>query len=563
MYSSFLQTASIAAVSLLGIACASPAPIELARGSALDAPLSETFSAELTARNSLLSISEEQMDWADLAQMSNAKQAYAGDRALVSQRTTLPTKPGGQADVLTAEVSISAENLPLNALLRALAQQLSLAIHFSEPLATEVNWIIPSQPAFDVLNQLAERYDLHWSLRNGVLDIRGPTPFTAFYAVDYLNMERQFNSNVGLATEVGTMRGLNESGGAATENSSSTTITNASRQAFWASLSNDLSVWLAGPSDSNNERAAIHTKWAVNADAGLISLHSSPNTHRRLKEYLAQLKSASRRQVLIEASVVEVLLSDDFEVGIDWQWLARGLDGITAIQQLHGLGPLTGDSVARAPTPSGLVTFSQRYQQGDFAATFQLLERFGDVRIVSRPQILAMNNQPAVLKVVDNRVYFTVNVERQQSAESVERYTQTRIHTVPVGLVMSVTPHISDGNDVMLNVRPSLSRILGFVDDPNPELNTASVRNGVPEIQVREMESVLRVPSGRIAVIGGLMQSVQDDRDRQLPGLANLPGIGALFKQTKQQRKRTELFIVLKPTVLGADTGSNIAMGGS
>ena len=119
---------------------------------------------------------------------------------------------------------------------------------------------------------------------------------------------------------------------------------------------------------------------------------------------------------------------------------------------------------------------------------------------------------------------------------------------------MSVTPHISADDVVMLNVRPSLSRILGFVDDPNPDLNDANVSNGVPEIQVREMESVLRVPSGSIAVIGGLMQSVQDERKRQLPGLSDLPGVGALFGQRKRQQQRTELFIVIKPTVVVSDS---------
>ena len=144
-----------------------------------------------------------------------------------------------------------------------------------------------------------------------------------------------------------------------------------------------------------------------------------------------------------------------------------------------------------------------------------------------------------------------MNVDRQQSLDSIERSTETQIHTVPVGLVMNVTPQISADNSVMLNVRPSLSRILGFVNDPNPELSSANLTNGVPEIQVREMESVLRVPSGSVAVIGGLMQSVQDDRNQQLPGQGGLPRVGALFAQKQRQRQRTELFIVIKPTVIG------------
>ena len=407
-----------------------------------------------------------------------------------------------------------------------------------------VSWSLPEQTASSVLDQLAARFNLAWELIDGVIQIRGPTPFAEFYSVDYLNLERAFSSSVGLATEVGTMRGVGESASQDSANSSSTTINNLSQQQFWQSLESDLDLWLS--------EGEVGVRWSINRDTGLISLHAPPNTHRRLIKYLDKISISSQRQVLIEASVVEVLLSDEFETGIDWQLLAQNLDGISAIQQLSGLGPLNTLSAGRVPTPSGLITFSQSFEQGDFSATFQLLEQFGEARIVSRPQILAMNNQPAVLKVVDNRVYFTVNVERQQFTDSSERLTETQIHTVPVGLVMNVTPHISADDVVMLNVRPSLSRILGFVDDPNPDLSNANVTNGVPEIQVREMESVLRIPSGSIAVIGGLMQSVKDERHRRLPGLADLPGIGGLFGQRKSQQQRTELFIVIKPTVISS-----------
>jgi len=163
-----------------------------------------------------------------------------------------------------------------------------------------------------------------------------------------------------------------------------------------------------------------------------------------------------------------------------------------------------------------------------------------------------LNNQSSVLKVVDNRVYFTVNVERRQSEERDEVTTETEIHTVPVGLVMNVTPQISSDGDVMLNVRPSLSRILGFVDDPNPELAVANVRNSVPEIQVREMESMLRVHSGDVAIIGGLMQESVRDNTSGLPMFRSLPLIGNLFSSVRKDRSQTELMIVLRPTVMPA-----------
>jgi len=451
--------------------------------------------------------------------------------------------------LLAQHLAIEATALPLHDLLDGLAEQLSIDWQSAEPLDMLVSWNLPEQPAHAVLDQLAERFNLAWEVIGGVLQVKGPKPFTAFYSVDYLNLEREFSSSVGLATEVGTMRGVDESAGVGSENSSSTTINNLSKQQFWQSLAADLDLWLTDE--------AVDVRWAINRDTGLISLRAPPITHRQLVKYLEKVALNSHRQVLIEASVVEVLLSDEFETGIDWQLLAGSLDGLSVVQQLSGLGPLNALTADRVPTPSGLISFSQSTEQGDFSATFQLLEQFGEARIVSRPQILALNNQPAVLKVVDNRVYFTVNVERQQFADSSERLTETQIHTVPVGLVMNVTPHIGADGIVMLNVRPSLSRILGFVDDPNPDLNNANVTNGVPEIQVREMESVLRIPSGSIAVIGGLMQSVQDDRNRQLPGLANLPGIGGLFGQRKRERRRTELFIVIKATVVDSQSADS------
>lgn len=533
-----LRRCVLALLALLCVACEVPSRItndigELSSEAGLSTHSSNEFETANLARKTLEHRDSEQIDWEKLSRRADTL-AYAAKNAA--------TNADNIDNLLDERLAVEATAIPLNALLDGIAEQLTITWQSTEPLNQVVNWDMPEQSATSVLDQLAARFNLAWELIDGVLQVQGPEPFAAFYPVDYLNLERAFSSSVGLATEVGTMRGVGESVGSGNENSSSTTITNLSAQQFWQSLHSDLELWLSGESDN--------ARWSINKDTGLISLYASPNTHRQLAQYLEKVASTSQRQVLIEASVVEVLLSDDFEAGIDWQLLAQGLEGITAIQQLHGLGPLSSATVDTAPNPSGLITFTQNFQQSEFSATFQLLEQFGEARIVSRPQILALNNQPAVLKVVDNRVYFTVSVERQQSADTTERFTETQIHTVPVGLVMNVTPHIGEDDVVMLNVRPSLSRILGFVDDPNPDLNGANINNGVPEIQVREMESVLRIPSGSIAVIGGLMQSVEDDRKRQLPGLANLPGLGAVFGQRKQQRQRTELFIVIKPTVI-------------
>jgi len=174
------------------------------------------------------------------------------------------------------------------------------------------------------------------------------------------------------------------------------------------------------------------------------------------------------------------------------------------------------------------------------------------VQVLSNPKIIALNNQPAVLKVVDNRVYFTFEIDRLQRENGDERtVVDSTVHSVPVGLVMSVTPFINGSGEVILNVRPTISRILNFTSDPSPTLaGQSEVKNLIPEIQVREMESMLRVQSGDVAIIGGLMQNRADDQKSGVPVIGALPLIGKIFSQTNRNFEKTELLVFLRPTVL-------------
>jgi len=124
------------------------------------------------------------------------------------------------------------------------------------------------------------------------------------------------------------------------------------------------------------------------------------------------------------------------------------------------------------------------------------------------------------------------------------------VKTVPVGFVMNVTPFITADDEVILNIRPTITRLLRFVNDPNPALAEADVISQVPEIQVREMESVLRVSSGNTAVIGGLMQDSASKNDRGLPGLHDAQGFGILFGTKTREFLKTELVIFLRPRIL-------------
>ena len=180
-------------------------------------------------------------------------------------------------------------------------------------------------------------------------------------------------------------------------------------------------------------------------------------------------------------------------------------------------------------------------------ATINLLERFGNIKVLSSPQIVAMNNQSALLKVVNNVVYFTIKQESNTTQGVVTNTFESTVHTVPVGIVMSLTPQINENDSVILNVRPTISRISDFVNDPNPAL---TVESQIPEIQVSEMESVLRINHGQVAVLGGLMQDNTTKTDRSIPGLSKIPLLGEAFKSRDRDNQKTELVIFLRPTVI-------------
>ena len=441
--------------------------------------------------------------------------------------------------------SLEVFDTPLHALLFSLAADAGVQLKVYGTLNARVTINAIDQILSDIMSTVAEQSDISWQLRDRVLTVWSGEAYSYSYPVNYLNIHRRTQSSVGLATQVGTINASIDSG-ASIANSSQTRVENISEHGFWGALDDDLQS-IVNQSDTS---AAGDPDFSINKEAGLLILYATPAIHRDVQQYLDLLQASSQRQVLIEATVVEVALSDSFDAGVDWQLLANGISGVSAAQVLVGASAVADDTLNRLAAPSGLVSLVQQSSNGDLRATLSFLEQFGDVRILSRPRIIALNNQSSVLKVVDNRVYFTVNVQHRQTEEINELVTETEIHTVPVGLVMNVTPQISQQGTVMLNVRPTLSRILGFVNDPNPELALANVQNGVPEIQVREMESMLQVRSGDVAILGGLMQETQADNNVRLPGLGALPGIGRLFSRQSRERRQTELLIVLRPTVL-------------
>jgi general secretion pathway protein D len=324
---------------------------------------------------------------------------------------------------------------------------------------------------------------------------------------------------------------------------------------------------ISAPGSSSPQASLVPDDVVVNAASGVITVNGTDVQHQLIQRHIDNVVSAVQRQVLIEATIVEVSLSDAYQGGIDWSRLAIS-GGLNITQTL--LGGFSGAAVAAGAAAGNALTIgytNPTTNLGNISGTVKLLQEFGNSRVLSSPKLMALNNQTALLKVVDNIVYFEVQAQTTTSTTGPSLTTfNTTAKTVAVGMVMGVTPQINEDGRVLLTVRPTISRLRPsqpFVNDPNPSLanpcgipvpvggcNIAPISNPVPQVQVREMESVLQVGSGQTIILGGLMQDDVRGNREQIPGADRLGEAGDLFRFRDERAAKTELVIFLRPTII-------------
>ncbi|MCP4392344.1 MAG: hypothetical protein GY802_28895, partial [Gammaproteobacteria bacterium] len=399
--------------------------------------------------------------------------------------------------------TVVATDLPASELLFALARDARLNLDIDPSIDGRVSINAIDQTLPQILKRISRQVALRYYLDGPNLVVEVDRPFTRVYRIDYLNMARETTSSIDVATQIastGTVEGGGGGGGGS--NSSATVQSEASNQ-FWATLEKNIEA-MASPD-------GIKGSVISNRESGTVSVRTTAAAHEEIQEFVDVVMGSARRQVLIEATVVEVTLNDDFQAGVDWSRIAVG-DGWSLSQNV------LATSIGAATSPVVSATYANSNSERDISAAIKALDRFGDVSVMSSPKIMALNNQTSILKVVDNIVYFTQDIDREPATDNSPAVVtiDNTVNTVPVGFVMNVTPFISEGNEIILNIRPTISRVLRFVSPPDqivPGTTIPLAQSAVPEIQVREMESVLRVASGNTAVIGGLMQDTAAEQE--------------------------------------------------
>ncbi|NKB36375.1 MAG: pilus (MSHA type) biogenesis protein MshL [Gammaproteobacteria bacterium] len=479
--------------------------------------------------------------------------------ALVQQPQVLP-EPEAPREI--EKYTVVVNEVPVKELLFALARdaKINVDIHPSVEGVVTINAV--EQTLEQLLDRVARQVDLRYEFNNGNLLITPDAPYIRTYNVGYLNLARETQGTVTVSTQIAsTSSGDTEGGGAGGGNTSTTSINSESKQNFWENLEATISAML---SVEGNEASTVEPV-VVNPDSGIVSVRATAKQHAQVQEFIDQVLESVRRQVLIQATVVEVSLSDQFQAGIDWSAINLTDSGFSiGAGLLGGAGfvldearnvSVTTPGLSGPPTTSSanVIQYSNPDSSGvQIDAAISLLSEFGNTKVLSSPQIMVLNNHTAVLKVVENFVYFEVEQELQTgnaiTGTGPLLATTTTAKTIPVGLVMTVTPQISRDESVTLNVRPTISSVIRTELDPNPGL--VLVENRIPVVRVREMESILKVNSRQIAVLGGLMQDTVRTSDRKTPLLADVPVLGNLFKARDQESLKTELVIFMRPVVI-------------
>lgn len=441
--------------------------------------------------------------------------------------------------------SISLSDIPVKDFLHALALDADIDLLMNDGLSGSVSLQLLNKSLPEILDAVALQLSIRYELSASVLQVFPDNAYLKTYAVDYLNVQRSAGSDIDLSTQIGAISLGTESTGTSAGNNSRATVKNLSVNDFWLTLQSNLTMMVS------LENKEADSSVIVNRETGFVSVYGTQKLQKKVANYIKRVVKSAQRQVLIEALVIELVLNDKFQAGVDWRVLSNGGENGNFVQNFSGGPTVTPTNIQDIAAPNALFSLFKNSSSGNnISATLKLLSEFGEVNILSSPKINALNNQTAVLKVVDNRVYFALDVKKVVEDDVETLTTTSEIKTVPIGLVMNVLPFISEDKDIILNIRPTISRILGFVADPNPSLASAGVQNLVPEIQVRELESVLRVRSGGLVVIGGLMQNQISEKEVSVPGLSWLPGIGHLFRYQSNIKTKTELLVLLRPSVI-------------
>ncbi|MBE0364901.1 MSHA biogenesis protein MshL [Pseudoalteromonas ulvae UL12] len=285
----------------------------------------------------------------------------------------------------------------------------------------------------------------------------------------------------------------------------------------------------------------------VSPQASLVTVHALPSEIAAMKEFLRQSEESLQRQVILEAKIIEVTLKDDYQQGVNWTEVL-GHVGSTDFNFSTSAAGQIGNTISAG---LGGVT-NVVFKNADFSGVVNLLSTQGDVQMLSNPRVTATNNQKAVIKVGQDEYFVTEVSSTTVTGNATTTTPEISLTPFFSGIALDVTPQIDKYGSVILHVHPSVTETAE--QRKVITLNNEEFVLPLAQSNIRESDTVIRAGSGEIVVIGGLMQTVTSDEESKTPLLGDIPMLGNLFKNVRKRQDKKELVILIKPTVVMADT---------
>lgn len=329
----------------------------------------------------------------------------------------------------------------------------------------------------------------------------------------------------------------NQNGNNNQSGSSGINIQTENESDFWKELRETL-LALVG---NENGRSVI-----VSPQAGLVTVRAMPAEISAVKSFINSTQEHLRRQVIIEAKIMEVTLNDDYQQGVEWSNVLGHIESTDIGFSTNG--NIAGNAISASIGGATGISF----RNADFTSVIRLLSTQGNVQVLSSPRITATNNQKAVIKVGEDE-YFVTEVSTTTTTGTATT-TTPEIELTPFfsGIALDVTPQINAEGEVILHVHPSVT----VVDEQTKVVRVGTGDFSLPLAQssVRESDTIIKAQSGEIVVIGGLIETRRVDNESKTPLLGDIPLVGELFKSKSNKTQKKELVIMLKPVVIGQNT---------
>lgn len=471
--------------------------------------------------------------------------------------------PAVQREFVAADkrFDISAKDAPAREVFMGLSQGTQFSVIVDPALEGNISVNLKNVTFLEALNTIRDLHGYGFEREGNRIKIFGKGIRTRMFSVNYLNFVRSGTSGTSAAAAE-----LAKAGAA----SKGVSVTTTTESNFWKELKESLEA-LIGKEDG---RVVV-----VNPLSSLVIIRATPEELDLVQAYLGQSRETVNRQVMLEAKIVEVELSDGYRHGINWsavyrkssssRILASQLGGGTAVDGANrseiagGLTRLDPENYTEADasitTAMGGI-FAIALQTGDFTALVEALKHQGSVHVLSSPRVSTVNNQKALIKIGGDEFFPTEVTNSTDGSDSANNQpkVEVKLEAFFSGISLDVTPQIDGEGNVQLHIHPTISE----VKEQTKSFVVAGGNFVLPTAlsTVRESDSVVRAASGQVVVIGGLMQEVSIERQASVPFLGDLPLIGSIFRHKQISRVKKELVILIKPTIVTGQEESRSVM---